>query len=111
MGQSTGTPKSFLSDVVTVAKRNLDVSEILDGEGGFTVWGQLMPANTSLEKGAIPIGLANELTLKKPIQEGQVITWSDVDIPTAKLSSYSYKARHEMELLLGTEQPCLQATN
>ncbi|MBM09068.1 MAG: flagellar biosynthesis protein FlgA [Magnetovibrio sp.] len=111
MGQSTGTPKSFLSDVVTVAKRNLDVSEILDGEGGFTVWGQLMPANTSLDKGAIPIGLANELALKKPIQEGQVITWSDVDIPIAKLSSYSYKARHEMELSLGIEPPCLQATN
>ncbi len=103
MGQSTGTPKKFLGDVVAVAKRKLDVGEILDGEGGFTVWGQLMSANASLKKGAIPIGLANQLVLKKPIHESQIVTWSDVDISETKLSSPSYKARREMEVSLGSE--------
>ena len=34
----------FSSDVVATAKRELKAGEMLDGEGGFTVWGKQMPA-------------------------------------------------------------------
>ena len=35
------------ADVVATAKRDLRVGELLDGEGGYTVWGKLLPAATS----------------------------------------------------------------
>ncbi len=111
LGQSTGTPKAFLGDVVAVAKRDLAAGELLDGEGGFTVWGQLMAAYASLEKGAIPIGLAYDLALKNPIKEGHVVTWSDVKLTKAKLSSCGHKTRRDMEAIFGTEQPTLNAAN
>ena len=47
--------------VAAVAKRNLRAGEMLDGEGGYTVWGRLMPAAKSLATGALPIGLAHRV--------------------------------------------------
>ena len=45
--------------MVATAKRDLKPGEILDGEGGFTVWGKLMPASDSLRLGGLPLGLAH----------------------------------------------------
>ena len=50
----------FRGDVAAVAKRDLRAGEMLDGEGGYTVWGKLMPAAASLKAGALPIGLAHQ---------------------------------------------------
>ena len=61
--EPTGQTKSFMSDVVSVAKRDLKQGEILDGEGGFTVWGKAQPAAKSLQFGALPIGLAHGVKL------------------------------------------------
>ena len=74
----TGSSKDFCGDVVAIAKRNLKVGEILDGEGGATVWGKLLPAKVSICKQYLPIGLAQGIALKRPIQVGTVITWDDV---------------------------------
>src|SRR5689334_24420438 len=58
-GESTGCPTGWRADAVAVAKKNLSVNEILDGEGGYTVVGRLMPAADSLERGCLPLGLAH----------------------------------------------------
>src|SRR6201985_1745796 len=77
--EPTGQPQDFRGDVASVAKRNLRAGEMLDGEGGYTVWGQLMAAAESLRVGALPIGLAHRLTLKNDIAHGAVVRWSDVE--------------------------------
>lgn len=78
-GEPTGQPRGFRGDVVAVAKRDLRAGEELDGEGGFTVWGRLMPATASLASGALPIGLAHKLRLNRDIAHGAVVRWADVD--------------------------------
>ena len=45
-GEATGAPDGFRGDVVAVAKRDLQPGERLDGEGGYTVYGRLMPVTT-----------------------------------------------------------------
>ncbi len=50
-GEATGSPTGFRGDAVATAKRDLAAGETLDGEGGFTVWGKLMPAADSLAGG------------------------------------------------------------
>ena len=40
---------------------------MLDGEGGFTVWGKLMPATTSLALGGLPLGLAHDVKLTRAV--------------------------------------------
>ena len=52
-----GSRTDFAATSVAVAKRDLRAGEMLDGEGGYTVWGKLMPAAASLAAGALPIGL------------------------------------------------------
>ena len=51
-GEATGAPTGFRGDVVATAKRDLAAGEELDGEGGYAVYGRLMPAEDSGERGA-----------------------------------------------------------
>jgi len=76
--EATGATGAFVGDVVACAKRDLLAGEVLDGEGGFTVYGKLMPATESLRISALPIGLAHKLPLKNTIKSGQIVTWMDV---------------------------------
>ncbi len=78
LGQATGCATGFRADVVATAKRDLAAGEVLDGEGGATVWGRLMPAADSLKHGALPIGLAHGMALKNDVAEGATVCWSDV---------------------------------
>ena len=78
LGQPTGMTKGYHSDVVATAKRPLKAGEMLDGEGGFTVWGKLCSARQSAEIGGVPIGLAHHLTLTRDVPAGAPITWQDV---------------------------------
>jgi predicted homoserine dehydrogenase-like protein len=79
-GEPTGQPRGWRGDVVAVAKRNLNAGEMLDGEGGYTVWGKLMPAERSLAEGALPIGLAHNVSLKSDIAAEAVVRWDDVAV-------------------------------
>src|SRR5712672_474682 len=60
-GEPTGQACGFRGDVVAVTKRALRAGETLDGEGGYTVWGKLVPAERSLLEKALPIGLAHNV--------------------------------------------------
>ncbi len=79
-GEPTGTPRAFRGDVAATAKRDLAAGEVLDGEGGYTVYGRLMPAADSLAAGALPLGLAHGARLARPVAEGAVVRWADVEI-------------------------------
>jgi predicted homoserine dehydrogenase-like protein len=79
-GEPTGQPRGFRGDVAAVAKRDLRAGERLDGEGGYTVWGKLMPAADSLRIGALPIGLAHGVNLTRGVARGGVVRWSDVNV-------------------------------
>jgi predicted homoserine dehydrogenase-like protein len=80
--QPTGAPICFNGDVVAVAKRDIKVGEKLDGEGGYTVWGKLMPSTASVNAQALPIGLASDVTVTQPIKQGQVVTINDINADT-----------------------------
>ena len=96
--EPTGQAQGFCGDVVSVAKRNLRASETLDGEGGYTVWGKLMPAQTSLRAAALPIGLAHRVKLKNDIAHGGLVRWSDVEID---VTNDAVKTRKAMEAAFG----------
>ena len=92
----TGSTLDFNSDVVATAKRDLKAGEMLDGEGGFTVYGKLMPANKSLKIDGLPIGLAQRVRLKNNVNIDQQISWNDVEIDFA---DQAVSVRKEMEKL------------
>ena len=92
--EPTGCPTGFRGDAVATAKRDLKSGETLDGEGGYTVWGKLMPAADSLALGGVPIGLAHGVKLIRPVAAGMPVTWNDVAIPG---ESDAVRFRKEME--------------
>jgi predicted homoserine dehydrogenase-like protein len=77
-GEPTGAPTDWRGDVVATAKRALRAGETLDGEGGYTVYGKLAPAAASLELGALPLGLAHGVTLKRAVAAHAPVRWVDV---------------------------------
>jgi predicted homoserine dehydrogenase-like protein len=95
-GEPTGTTREWRGDVASVTKRNLKAGEMLDGEGGYTVYGKLMPTARSRTEGALPIGLAHRVTLKRDIPAGGVVRMSDVDLDETALA---VRTRREMERL------------
>jgi predicted homoserine dehydrogenase-like protein len=77
-GEATGSATCWNADVVATAKRDLKAGEVLDGEGGYMVWGKIMPAATSLAKNGLPLGLAH-MKLVRPVAKGQLVSWADVE--------------------------------
>jgi predicted homoserine dehydrogenase-like protein len=96
--EPTGAPTGFRSDVVATAKRDLKSGEILDGEGGFCVWGKQTPAENSLEHELLPLGLAHNVKLKRDVAEGQALLWSDVVYDP---NDPAVRVRREMEAAFG----------
>jgi predicted homoserine dehydrogenase-like protein len=93
-GEPTGAPDGFRGDAVATAKRAMKAGELLDGEGGYTVYATLMPAAASLATDGLPIGLAHGVKLRCDIAQDEKIRWSDVDID---LTLQAVKFRREME--------------
>lgn len=93
-GEATGAPVCWHGDVVATAKRDLAVGETLDGEGGFTVYGKLLPAAESLRLNGLPLGLAHGVRVKRPVAAGQAVGWDDVDFDAA---APAVRFRREME--------------
>lgn len=93
-GEATGVATTWGADVVATAKRNLSPGDMLDGEGGYTVWGKLLPADASLKMGGLPLGLAHQVKVVRAVKKGQSLSWADVAMDT---STPACKVRQEME--------------
>jgi predicted homoserine dehydrogenase-like protein len=76
--EPTGCSTTWTADCVAVAKRPLKAGEMLDGEGGATVWGKCIPAVRSRAEGAVPIGLAHGVALARDLPEGALVTEADL---------------------------------
>jgi predicted homoserine dehydrogenase-like protein len=95
-GEPTGVAIGWNADVVATAKRDLRPGDLLDGEGGYTVWGKLLPARTSARIGGLPLGLAHEVKVVRAVAKGQCLTWGDVVIDG---STPACRIRKEMEAM------------
>jgi predicted homoserine dehydrogenase-like protein len=94
--EATGVATCWNADVVATAKRDLKPGELLDGEGGYTVWGKLQPAQASLQMGGVPLGLAHDVKVVRPVAKGQCLTWADVAIDE---TTHAYRIRRQLERL------------
>jgi predicted homoserine dehydrogenase-like protein len=97
--EPTGAPTGFRGDVVAVGKRDLAAGATLDGEGGYTVWGRLMPARDSLARGGLPIGLAHGARLTRAVRKGEIVTWRDIAMPETEAA----RVRLDMEALFAEQ--------
>ena len=92
--EPTGSCRAWRGDAVAIAKRVLKAGETLDGEGGYTVYAKVIPATRSLERGALPIGLAHHVKLTRDVAPGEILTAADVALDS---SIEAVRVRREME--------------
>ncbi|MEM9684029.1 MAG: SAF domain-containing protein [Pseudomonadota bacterium] len=106
-GEPTGCSEAWRGDVVAVAKRDLSPGEVLDGEGGYMVWGKLLPAARSQAMAGLPIGLAHGCVLTRPVAAGDCLSRNDVGLDDTQ---EIVRVRNEMEAQFGTAVP-IRAAN
>jgi len=103
-GEATGAPTGFRGDVVTTAKKDLRAGDRLDGEGGYTVFGKLAPASTSLAKHALPLGLAHGARMVRDVAKDQTVSWDDVEVDETQ---FAVQIRRELEAEFRAEHAAL----
>jgi predicted homoserine dehydrogenase-like protein len=100
-GEATGCATGWRADAIATAKKDLKPGEMLDGEGGYTVVGKLMPAADSLAGNCLPLGLAHGWKVLKPVAAGQPVKWSDVAFDA---NNTAVRVRREMETTMGQKE-------
>ncbi len=93
-GEATGSADSFIADVASMAKKDLKPGEVLDGEGGYTVFGRLVRADESVANQYLPLGLSRGAKVIRPVSKDALLTYDDVKLDETPLS---FKMRREME--------------
>jgi len=66
------------------------------------VWGKILPAATSLARRGLPLGLAHDVKLTRPIARGQIVTWDDAVVNAA---DPTVAFRREMEQTFAPPAP------
>jgi len=79
-GEATGSAEGFIADIASVAKKNLKMDDVLDGEGGYTVFGRLVTAEESLRNKYLPMGLSRGAKMIKPVPKDSFLTYNDVEM-------------------------------
>ena len=108
-GEPTGAPTGFRADAVACAKAHLQAGTRLDGEGGYTVYGRLMPAAASLAGGHLPIGLAHGVRLTRAVEPDTPLTWADVTADEDDAAAEAIRVRRAMEKAFAPEEPASAA--
>ena len=83
-------------EVAAIAKRNLQAGERLDGMGGYTVYGECENSSIVQEEKILPIGLAENVRLKRDVKQDQAIRWDDIEIPADRLDFRLYDEQCKM---------------
>jgi predicted homoserine dehydrogenase-like protein len=79
---SAGAP---MCEVATIAKRDMEAGEELDGIGGYDCFGLIDNIENTRRDDALPIGLAAGALLTRPIAQDQPIRNADVTLPRGRL--------------------------
>jgi predicted homoserine dehydrogenase-like protein len=69
-------------EVLTVAKRDLQQGQELDGIGGFDCYGTIENTAVARSQNLLPIGLAGGSRLTRAVGKDDAVTFDDVELPT-----------------------------
>ena len=91
-----GCPEVFIADRISVAKKDLKPGEVLDGEGGYTVFGRLVRADESVLRRYLPLGLSRGAKMVRAVAKDALLTYDDVVLDESTLV-FALRKRMEEE--------------
>jgi len=90
-------PIGHYTDTVAFAKKDLEPGEIIDGIGGYSVYGMIVNREEAAEKNLLPIGLSEGAIVKKRIEKDRPISFEDVEIR----EGFAYRLWSVQEKVIG----------
>ncbi|WKN32611.1 Gfo/Idh/MocA family oxidoreductase [Porifericola rhodea] len=85
-------------EVVAIAKRDLKAGETLDGYGGYLSYGVCENYDVAREENLLPIGLAEDVVLKRNVPKDKAVTFDDIVYPEDRLVYRLYEDQLKMFL-------------
>ncbi len=73
-------------EVVTLAKRDLEAGDPLDGIGGYDCYGVVENSSVAQKDNLLPIGLAEGCRLLRSVARDEAIAFADVELPEGRLA-------------------------
>jgi predicted homoserine dehydrogenase-like protein len=83
-------------EVLTVAKRDLQAGERLDGIGGFCSYGLIDNAREARAASALPIGLSEGCIMRRSVSSDQVVSFEDVALPQGRVAESLWREQAGM---------------
>jgi predicted homoserine dehydrogenase-like protein len=83
-------------EVVATAKTDLKPGDILDGPGGFKAYGQCENTDTARSENLLPMGLIENLTVKRSVKKDQVLTFQDIETPDENFVFSLFRDQQEL---------------
>ncbi|MFB3897232.1 MAG: NAD(P)-dependent oxidoreductase, partial [bacterium] len=78
--EPTCTPLGMFTEVITLAKRDLKPGEVLDGSGGYTVYGRMEKYAIARKENLLPFSLAQNIKMVKGVKKDEPLAYSDVQL-------------------------------
>lgn len=78
-------------EVIAMAKRDLKAGEKLDGYGGYLSYGVCENYNIAREQNLLPLGLTEDVVLKRDVPMDQALTFDDIEYPQDRLIFQLYE--------------------
>ncbi|MGJ8651546.1 MAG: NAD(P)H-dependent oxidoreductase [Opitutaceae bacterium] len=79
-------------EVITIAKTDLKAGQVIDGMGGFHIYGECENRSVTAEEDLVPVGLIKGMELKNDIPKDQPIQWADVKYDEASPLIQAYRS-------------------
>jgi predicted homoserine dehydrogenase-like protein len=99
-GEATGAPEAgFIGDVGCATRKALKAGSLIDGEGGYAVYGTIASAERSRGDKLVPMGLSQGCKLVRDVPADHWITEADVSFDE---SSFLWKLRRQQMSTLDT---------
>lgn len=94
-GEATIAPMGRpVAQTITIAKRDLKAGDTLDGIGGFNQYGEIEVAEKA--RGLLPIGLAENVRLRRDVRKGEPIPEDAVELNESSLLVKLWREQQKM---------------
>jgi predicted homoserine dehydrogenase-like protein len=93
-GEAVAAPIGHTCEVIAAAKKRLAPGTILDGEGGYCVYGMVEKAEVAANENLVPIGLTGRARVTTEIPEDGLITFDNVEV----LDSPAFRLRKRQQM-------------
>ena len=100
-GYPTLVSSFHAADVVAVAKRRLQVGDLIRGIGGDEVYGQIWPADEAEAHGFVPIGLTEGALVRAPVEADTPLSFDDLELQEGSVLLRAWRLQQHMDELKG----------